>query len=371
MTSLDRYILRQSFSMMLFVTAALTAAVWLAQSLRLVDLIVNRGLSIELFLYLAALILPRFLDIVLPIGGFIAVLFVFNRLTAESELIVMRAAGIGPLALARPVIALAGIAFAILLSISLYFLPAGNHAFKDLQFEIRNRFVSAVLEEGTFTTIFDMLTIYIAGRDSRGQVTGLLINDDRNPQQSVTLLAQRGAFVDDALGSRIIMVNGSRQSFNHATGKLSVLTFDRYTLDLDTLKGASGAHWREPDERYLSELLWPPAHLDRLTRDSFLVEGNQRIVGPLSVFGFVMIPLACLLPGDFSRRGQLRRVLLAVALAFLFQALGLAVRNLAGSHVAAIALMYLIDLLPLALGFGILLLDGVAPGFRRLAAAAR
>src|SRR3954449_11194124 len=86
MTILDRYILRQTLSIMVFVTAALSAAVWLAQSLRLVDLIVNRGLSAELFLYLALLILPRFLDVVLPIGAFIAVLFLFNRLTAESEL---------------------------------------------------------------------------------------------------------------------------------------------------------------------------------------------------------------------------------------------------------------------------------------------
>ena len=52
MTSLDRYILRQCLSVTLFVTAALSAAVWLAQSLRLVDLIVNRGLSAEVFLYL-------------------------------------------------------------------------------------------------------------------------------------------------------------------------------------------------------------------------------------------------------------------------------------------------------------------------------
>ena len=80
--------------MMIFVTGALTAAVWLAQSLRLVDLIVNRGLSAEMFLYLALLILPRFLDIVLPIGAFIAVLFVFNRLMTESELVVMRACGL-------------------------------------------------------------------------------------------------------------------------------------------------------------------------------------------------------------------------------------------------------------------------------------
>jgi lipopolysaccharide export system permease protein len=368
MTSLDRYILRQSLSMMLFVTAALTAAVWLAQSLRLVDLIVNRGLSIEMFLYLAVLILPRFLDVVLPIGAFIAVLFVFNRLTSESELVVMRAAGIGPLELARPVFMLAGIAFLILLSFSAYFLPAGNRAFKDLQFEIRNRFVSALLQEGTFTTISDKLTIYIAGRDAQGQVTGLLINDDRNPQQPVTLLAERGAFVDDGQGSRIIMVNGSRQRYDRASGKLSLLTFDRYTLDLSMLQGAPEARWRDAEERYLPDLFWPPAHLDAATRDSFLVEGHQRIVVPLSVLSFAMIPLACLLPGEFNRRGQLRRVLLAIGLAVVFQALDLAVRNLASRQVAAIPLMYLIDLLPLALGFGILLFGGIRLGVWRLAA---
>jgi lipopolysaccharide export system permease protein len=370
MTRLDRYTLRQSLSMMLFVTAALSAAVWLAQSLRLVDLIVNRGLSVEMFLYLALLILPRFLDVVLPIGAFIAVLFVFNRLTSESELVVMRAAGLGPVALARPVFALSGIAFLILMSFSLYLLPAGNRAFKDLQFEIRNRFISALLQEGTFTTISDKLTVYIDGRDARGQVTGLLINDDRNPQQPVTLMAERGAFVDDGKGSRVIMLNGSRQRFDRATGKLSVLTFDRYTLDFSMLQGAPEARWREPEERYLPDLFAPPAGLDSATRNSFLVEGNQRIVVPLSVFSFAMIPLACLLPGEFNRRGQLRRVLLAIALAFLFQATDLATKNLASRHPAAIPLMYLIDLLPFGLGFGILMAGGITLGLRRFAWAA-
>src|ERR1700740_1934966 len=113
MRGLNRYILRQCFGVMIFVTAALSAAIWLAQSLRLVDLIVNRGLAVEVFLYLALLILPRFIDIVLPIGGFIAVLFVFNRLTAESELVVMRSAGLSPLTLARPVMILAGLGFVV------------------------------------------------------------------------------------------------------------------------------------------------------------------------------------------------------------------------------------------------------------------
>ncbi|HEX3500359.1 MAG TPA: LptF/LptG family permease, partial [Stellaceae bacterium] len=80
MHGLTRYILRQSLGTTLFVTAALSAAIWLTQSLRLVDLIVNRGLTAELFFYLSILVLPRFVDIVLPIGIFIAVLFTYNKL---------------------------------------------------------------------------------------------------------------------------------------------------------------------------------------------------------------------------------------------------------------------------------------------------
>ena len=239
------------------------------------------------------------------------------------------------------------------MSLSAYFLPASNREFKDLQFEIRNRFVSALLQEGTFTTISDKLTIYIGGRDERGQVTGLLISDDRDPQQPVTILAERGAFADDEdSASRIIMVNGSRQRFDRATGKLSVLTFDRYTLDLNMLRDVPGVRFRDAQERYLDELFWPPPQLDPMIRRSFIVESHQRLLVPLSIFSFVMIPLACLLPGEFNRRGQLRRVLIAVGLAFLFQAVDLGVKNLADRNLGLIPLIYVVDLLPLVLGFG-------------------
>ena len=230
----------------------------------------NRGLSIEIFLYLAALILPRFLDIVLPIGVFIAVLFTFNRLTGESELVVMRSAGLSHLALAKPVLLLAGIAFLVLMSLSAYFLPASNRAFKDLQFEIRNRFVSSLIQEGTFTTISDKLTIYIRSRDDRGEVTGLLINDSRDPQKPVTILAERGVFVDSPTGARIVMVNGNRQQYDRTTGKLSLLTFDRYTLDLDQMRDAPVVRVAEAQERYLGDLFFPPPGLDPVIRSGFL-----------------------------------------------------------------------------------------------------
>jgi lipopolysaccharide export system permease protein len=370
MSSLDRYLLRQSFGVMVFVTAALSAAVWLAQSLRLIDLIVNRGMSFALFLYLALLILPRFLDIVLPIGVFIAVLFTFNRAASDSELIVMRAAGMSPLALAKPVLVLAGIAFAVLVSLSAYFLPASNREFKDLLFQIRHRFVSSLIQDGTFTAVSDKLTLYAAGRNERGEVVGLLISDDREPQRPVTILADRGAFVDTPAGSRLLMIDGSRQQFDTKSGKLSVLTFDRYTLDLETPRDAPVERFREAQERFLYELWFPPKDLSPGGRWNFLVEAQQRLLVPLSAFAFALIPLACLLPGEYNRRGQMKRIVAAIAIAFVFEALAIALGDLVLRYGFLMAFLYLLHLLPIALAFGILHRPGIGFGFWRLPAAA-
>jgi lipopolysaccharide export system permease protein len=364
MKTLNRYISRQNLGVMILVTAALSIAVWVAQSLRLIDLIVNRGLSVELFLWLALLILPRFLDVVLPIGVFIAVLFTFHRLAVESELVVMRSAGLSPLALARPVLALAGIAFIVLMSLSVYFLPVSNRAFKDLEFAIRNRFVSSLVQEGTFTTIADKITFYARGRDARGDIAGLMINDDRDPRRPVTIFAESAAIVDTPQGQRIVMLKGSRQQFNTLTKKLSVLTFDRYTLGLDSLKDAQTVRYREPSERFLPDLFFPPPGLDPLLRRSFVAEANQRILIPLSVFSFALVPLACLLPGELNRRGYGRRVGLAVGFAFLFELVNLGIEDLVDRYNAAIPLAYLADLAPFVVALAILLHSGIRPGFR-------
>jgi lipopolysaccharide export system permease protein len=382
MHGLTRYILRQTLGTTLFVTAALSAAIWLTQSLRLVDLIVNRGLSIELFLYLGILILPRFIDIVLPIGIFISVLFTYNKLIAESEIVVMRAAGMSQFGLAKPAFILSGIGVVILFALSAYFLPTANRAFKDLQFEIRNKLVSAVLQEGTFTTISDNLTVYVRKRDANGEMTGFLVQDERDKEKPITIVAERGAFVETDSGTRVFLVNGNRQQMDRATGKLSVLTFEKYTLDLSDGQGATTVRIREPQERYLGELFFPAANETTSTaseqnasdvrtfRNSLRLEGHQRLIVPLTAIAFAVIPLVTLLYGEFNRRGQIRRILLAVVLALLFETLDLGLRNLAVRYPAGIVLMYLNALLPIAIGCIFLLDDNRRLTLRRAPAAA-
>ena len=104
---LDIYIFRQVLLALVITTSGLTALIWLTQSLRFVDLVVNRGLSFFVFIHLTALLIPSFVAVILPITTYVVIQFVYQRLAGDRELTVMRAAGLSPWALARPALAVA------------------------------------------------------------------------------------------------------------------------------------------------------------------------------------------------------------------------------------------------------------------------
>ncbi len=166
---LDRYVFRQLFLALLAVTGGLTALIWLTQSLRFVELVVNHGLSFGVFVELTGLLIPSFVAVILPITSFVVVQFVYQRLAGDRELTVMRAAGLSPFALSRPALALALFAVASCYILNLVIVPASLQDFREFQWEIRNKVVAFLLQEGVFTQISGDMTVYVRSRDSRGR----------------------------------------------------------------------------------------------------------------------------------------------------------------------------------------------------------
>jgi len=348
MRGITQYIVSQVAGVLIFVTLGLTLAIWLSQSLRFVDLIVNKGLPVPTFLYLAMLLLPRFLILVTPIALFCAVLFTYNKLANDSELVVMRAVGLGQTALARPALMVALVMTLLLYALNLYFLPVSYRAFKDLYTDIRNEYYSMVLREGTFQELGDGFTVYIRERTGSGDLVGILVHDKRDPERPATYMAESGALVATDEGPRVVLVKGSRQTIDPKTKQLSVLDFDRYTVEVDLKRAQTVNRWHEPRERFINELFFPDeSGADRFYATQIKAEGHQRVVEPLFAITVTLIALASLLHGDFSRRGQVNRVLLAIMATTLALAAGLLVRNLAAKHAEAIPAMYLVAVLPM------------------------
>lgn len=352
MRGITRYILRQLLVATAFVTITLSCVIWLTQSLRFIELIINHGLSLATFLYLATLLLPTFLAVILPIAAFSAVVFTYNKLTMDRELVVLRAAGVSQVALAAPALTLGIIVTLACYGLNLYFLPASYRQFKETEFSIRTDYTAILLREGTFNNLADGLTVYVRERQGNGELLGILVHDSREPERPVTMMAERGALVMTDEGPRVVMVNGNRQQVEADSGRLSLLYFDRYSFDLGEFKESIETRWHEPRERFLGELLHPgTGPNDRYYANELKAEGHQRIVSPLFALGFVLIALAMLLRGDFDRRGQALRILMAIGFVVVVQTAGLGFHNLAAKVPVAVPLMYLNAVVPIIAGF--------------------
>lgn len=348
--SINSYIAKQLIIAVLVVVVTLTCVIWLSQSLRFVDMIVNRGLPLATFVYLTMLLLPTWLSIVLPIAGFAAVLFIYNRMTGDREIVVLEASGLSPMRLARPALAVSVAITLLCYVMTLYLIPLSYRAFKELQFQIRHNYTEVLLREGVFNTIAKNITVYVRTRQETGELSGIIVHDNRDQNQQVTLIAERGAFVVTEAGPRVFMQNGNRQSRDNVTGRTSLLYFDRYTVDLGGSKSVEQRAWRDQNELFLPELLNPTEEeTSPKNFDEYIAEGHSRLSTPLLGLALPLLGLAILLRGEFSRRGQPWRILIAVTAAILLEGVGLGTKFLAARHPLAIPLMYAVTLAPAAI----------------------
>jgi lipopolysaccharide export system permease protein len=300
--------------------------------------------------YLTLLLLPTFLSVILPVALFAAVLFTYNKLLIDSELLVLRAGGLSHVGLGRPALVLATLVTAVCYAIMVYFMPASFREFKDLQFTLRNSYPSVLLEEGVFNNVGDGLTVYVRERAQSGELFGIIVHDSRNKTRPVTMMAERGAIVTGANGPRVVMGNGNRQEIGEKDGRLSLLYFDRYSFDLGGSAKSGEVRWREPRERFMGELFHPSAQETTLWNYQKLrMEGHHRLASPLLPLAFTLVALALLLHGDFNRRGQTWRILIAVGVILAMETGLLGAKNLGEKIPSMALLMYAIPLLPGAL----------------------
>ena len=170
MGHLNRYIFKQLLWWTLVIAISLTCIVWLTQSLRFVDMIVNRGLSATNFLTFTMLLLPTFLSLIGPIALFAAAIFTYNRMVNDSEVVVMRASGMAPTRIGRPALALAFLIMILGYFNSLYLLPTTYREFKDMQREFRSEFSTLLLQEGIFNPVAAGITVFVRERSKRGEL---------------------------------------------------------------------------------------------------------------------------------------------------------------------------------------------------------
>ncbi len=350
MGSIGRYIFRTTFVAFLVILVSLTAVIWVTQALHDIDLVTSQGQSILVFVFITGMIIPLLVLVIAPIALLIAIAHVLNKMSTDSEIIVMNAAGMSPWILFRAFLSVAVVVSIGVLVISAYFAPKGLRMLTDMLTEVSADVVTNLVQPGRFVPIESGVVMRIRERRSNGQLAGIFLDDQRDPAQRVTIIADSGELLDNANGTFLVLQQGMVQRFQAKQPDPTMVVFDRYAFDLSTLVHGQQAVKYSVRQRYLWQLLFPdpkdPIYLEQ--PNEFRAEMHDRLIAPIYPIAFAVIAFAYLGAPRTNRQSRTVSMLGAVG--------GVALLRLAGfvSTVFGATMPWMLSLqyIGLALAFG-------------------
>ncbi len=353
MGSIGRYIFRITFGAFLLVCACVTALMWITQALRDVDLMTDQGQSIFVFVGITGLIIPLLLMIIAPVALMIAVAYVLNKLGNDSELIVMNSAGMPPKVLFRPFLLVGVVVSLIVTALSVYISPWGLRELRRWATEVRADLVANIIQPGRFTRIENGLMLHIRERRPNGQLLGIFIDDQRDPKDRVTILAEEGEILKNDGSVYLVLERGSVQRREAGTRDPTLVLFDSYAFDLSKLAAGPKNIKYSTRERYLWELA-NPVPGDPLFADQpgqVRAEFHDRITAPLYPLAFVFVTYAYLGAPRTTRQGRTTSLLAAISVISALRGIGFAGMIAGVQTPIALVLPYLALIAACALGY--------------------
>ncbi|MGH7772429.1 MAG: LptF/LptG family permease, partial [Candidatus Binatia bacterium] len=101
--TLSTYIIHEILSPFLLGLMAFTFILLIARILRLVELVVTRGVPILQIGKLFALILPTFLEMTVPMALLLGIFLGLGRLSSDQEILALKTSGISPTQILVPI----------------------------------------------------------------------------------------------------------------------------------------------------------------------------------------------------------------------------------------------------------------------------
>jgi len=305
-----------------FFSLVLISVYWVNEAVDLFDSLIADGQTLSVFFEFTTLSLPQIMLVVLPVAGFVATLYIFNRLIGDSEMVVLQTSGLSALRLMRPVWVFGLVIGLVVGVLGNLLAPAARTQFIDRSQQVQEDMTGRFLREGQFLHPTGGLTVYIREISELGEFRDLFLQDRSDQQTETTYTATQALLVRSETGPRLVMFDGLAQTFDIATGRLSTVRFEDFTYDIGALIGDGG--FRRVDLRELPTwvLLGADAQAAEALGHSLAqmrFAGHERIARALFVIFPPLIAAACLMLGGFSRFGVWPQILLAVGLVIPLQ----------------------------------------------------
>jgi lipopolysaccharide export system permease protein len=331
MTSIfDRYMFRQAAGALVLILLSLSGVVWIALALRELNVVTSSGQSTTTFLMMTTLALPNLMALIAPVALLVALIHTLTRLNGDSELIVLTASGATMWTVARPLLFLALLVSLAVSSINHVVMPWSLRELRQIVTQLRSDLIGQVIQPGVFSAPEVGLTFHIRDRALNGELQGVMMQDNRDPKQAMTYLAERGVLQKQGQASYLFMTNGHIIRRENVKEPPQIIAFETYAIDLDRFDKPGAEPELKPRERYYSELAHPlPNDPDYVRQPGFFrAELHERFSSPIYPFAFVAIALAFVGQAQSTRQNRWKGVAAAVLAGFALRVSGLGINNL-------------------------------------------
>lgn len=228
-----RYILRD---VLLYTTLGLTVFSLLLvvqNTLRFLEELLAAGIGLRGLVQLMGLILPSYLAYALPTSLLMGVLLAFGRMSADGEIIAMRASGVSVPRLLPPIFALGAVA-AVLTGYLLFELePRSHQQMKRLVREMAR--AVQVAEPGKFRKL-GKRTLYVHQLgDETCALEGVLIADFSDPRRTLYIAARCGLVQDGSTNSSLALqlLDGSIHFSETTSDRYRKISFVEMETEID------------------------------------------------------------------------------------------------------------------------------------------
>ena len=249
MKLIERYIFNRVFILSVGTLVKTTTIALTTQVLLRVNLLSSTGQSLLTFLELAALLIPSMLIIVAPFALMIGAAHTLTTMNTDSELAVLESSGGSPYLTARPILMIATLMSILTLLTGLYVEPWANRHLRDLLNNASADLFSLAVQSGTFHQIEDDVYVQIAEKLPGGRLGGIFLSDQRDKTTDQVYYARYGTFIESGGNDVLILSDGELHRKDTDSGKVSVIRFAAYGLDLSEIRGRSN----EPQTYYAKE----------------------------------------------------------------------------------------------------------------------
>lgn len=338
---LSLYIIREISSLFLLGIVIFTLVLLMGRLITLTDLVVSHGVPLGEVARMILYLIPSFLVFTIPMAFLLAVLLAFGRLSADNEIVVIKACGISVIQMMPPVIVCAFMAVLLALGASTVGVPWGNSAFKELSFQVLKNNITATIREKTFWDDIPGVVMYTDHYDESEQaLKGVIIHDGRNADRPMTVFARNGV-VSTVAGSQALLLSLYDGSIHMAgAGDIYRLVhFGEYIMTVGE-KGKGSTVSRNETDMWLSELHSQIESAATSPKDRLktMAEYHSRFTFPFAslVFSILAVPLGI----QNRRSGKSGGFTVSIAIILAYYVLMSVVRTLAekGSVPPAVAL---------------------------------